>query len=332
MNDYKPVSILGMGKCLPKRKVLSSEIEEKLGIPPGWSVRFSGVEERYHSDGESSAELGARALEEALDRAGVRFDELDLMICGSSTFDFPIPNQACMIKSEIKGGTECDVPAISIDSTCLGFVSAFDMAASLLDGKRYKKIGIVSVEVASKGLNPKDWETSTLFGDGAAAAVIAWAPEREGYVIKADMKTWSENIFSTQVKGGGNAYFFKDHPYDPALHSFAMEGKTLLRMASTKIPIFMDKFFSDLDIKITDVELIIPHQASKIGIELFFRMYPLRREQLFGNLRTHGNCISASIPMSLYDAIEAGKLQRGQTCLISGTSAGFSIGGLLFRY
>ncbi|MEZ4826173.1 MAG: 3-oxoacyl-[acyl-carrier-protein] synthase III C-terminal domain-containing protein [Bacteroidia bacterium] len=332
MNPSKPISILGMGKYLPRKCVTSVELEKKLGIPEGWATRFSGVEVRHYSDGESSAEMGARALEEALDRAGLHFEELDLLLCGSATFDYLIPNQACMIKHEVKGGTNCDTPAISIDSTCLSFVAAFQMAASLLDGMRYKKIGIVSVELASNGLNPKDWETSTLFGDGAAAAVLAWTPEMPGGVIKADMKTWSENIFSTHVKGGGNAYFFRDHPYSPELHSFAMEGKSLLRMASAKIPIFMESFFSDLDMEITDVELIIPHQASKIGVELFFRMYPFRREQFFGNLSTHGNCISASIPMALYDAIEAGKLERGQTCMICGTSAGFSIGALLFRY
>ncbi|MDX2249970.1 MAG: 3-oxoacyl-[acyl-carrier-protein] synthase III C-terminal domain-containing protein [Bacteroidia bacterium] len=332
MTHPKPISILGMGKCLPKQKILSAELERKLGIPEGWSARYSGVEERYYADGESGAEMGARALEEALQHAEITVDKLDLILCGSATFDYPIPNQACVIKNEITGGQSCDVPAISVDSTCLSFVAAFDLAASLLDGKRYKRIGIVSVEIASKGLNSKDWETSTLFGDGAAAAVIGWAPEQKSSIIKADMKTWSENIFSTQVKGGGNACFFRDYPYDPELHSFSMEGKTLLKMAHTKIPLFMESFFSDLDMGITDVELIIPHQASRIGVELFFRMYPFRREQFFGNLSTHGNCISASIPMALYDAIETGKLQRGQTCMICGTSAGFSIGALLFRY
>ena len=332
MNIAQKVRISGMGKCLPRQKVLSADLEQKLGIPSGWSERYSGVRERWHVTEETGSYLGAKALEQAIQSAGIAFRNLDLLLCGSATFDFPIPNMACVIKNEVCGGKMHDIPAISLDSTCLSFVSALDLAASLLDGVRYKTIGIVSVEIASKGLNPGDWETSTLFGDGAAAAILTWDPVGDSGMIKAGMKTYSEGVFNTQIKGGGNAYFFKDHPYDPELHSFSMEGKHLLRLAKKKIPEFMDDFFAELDIKITDIDLIIPHQASKIGVHLFYRMYPFSERQFFGNLATHGNCIAASIPMSLHDAIETGKLKRGQTCLICGTSAGFSIGAALFRY
>ena len=193
-----------------------------------------------------------------------------------------------------------------------------------------KKIGVVSVEVASNGLNPNNWETATLFGDGAAAAILTWGGD--GEIIHAHQETYSEGAFTTQVKGGGNEYFFKDHPYDPELHSFSMEGIKLLKMAKKKIPPFMERFFEPLDMEITDIDLIIPHQASRAGVAIFRNMYPFTDEQFFMNLETHGNCISASIPMALYDAIQQGRLQRGQTCLICGTSAGFSIGAVLFRY
>ena len=269
-------------------------------------------------------------MKEALINAGLEFEDLDLLICGSATFDYVIPNQACVIKGEIEGDNKTHVPAITVDSTCLSFVSSVDMASRLLDGKRYKKIGIVSVEIASNGLNPKNWETVTLFGDGAAAAVLSW--EGTGEVIHALQETYSEGAFTTHLKGGGNEYFFKDHPYDPELHSFSMQGIKLLKMAKKKIPVFMERFFDPLDISITDIDLIIPHQASRAGIAIFRNMYDFSDEQFFVNLETHGNCISASIPMALYDAIQQGRLKRGQTCLICGTSAGFSIGAVLFRY
>ncbi|MEO0898596.1 MAG: 3-oxoacyl-[acyl-carrier-protein] synthase III C-terminal domain-containing protein [Bacteroidota bacterium] len=321
-----------MGKCLPTNKVLSSDLEEKLGIPTGWAEKYSGVVERYHAKEESGAQLGAKALEEALQDAGMEFGELDMLLCGSATFDFVIPNMACLVKSEMAQGQEVDIPAINMDATCLSFVVALDMAASMLDGKRFKKIGIVSVEIASNGLNPADWETSTLFGDGAAAAIVSYEPDQESEILQAGMKTYSEGVFNTQIKGGGNSYYFRENPYDPALYSFSMNGKNLLRMANKKIPEFMQSFFGETGMCITDVDLIIPHQASRVGIHMFKRMYDFKEDQVYGNLRTHGNCIAASIPMSLYDAIKSNRLKRGQTCLISGTSAGFSIGGVLFRY
>ena len=326
------ISLSGIGKCLPNNRVLSSDLEHSLGIPVGWSVKYSGVAERRHATTESGAYLGAQALEEAMQDAGISLPDLDLILCGAATYDYPIPNMACLIKQEVAGGQEHHMPAMSLDTTCLGFVSGLDIASSLLDGKRYRRIGLVSVEIASKGLNGRDWETSTLFGDGAGAAILSWEPEGNSEIIKADMKTWSEGVHHAILKGGGNAYHAREHAYDPELYSFHMEGKSLLRLSQKKIPEFMEDFFADLKMDITDVDLVIPHQASKIGLLLFEKMYAFAEGQVFGNLETHGNCIAASIPMSLYDAIRSGRLNRGQSCLLAGTSAGFSIGAVLLRY
>lgn len=324
--------ILGMGKYLPQHCVSSAELEGQLGLPAGWAEQRSGVRLRYHSRGESGALLGARALEAALDAAGLVFADLDLLVCGAATFDYIIPNQASVIKREVVGGRDSHIPAFNVDSTCLSFVTALDLAAQLLDGRRYRRIGLVSAEVASQGLDPGNAETATLFGDGAAAAVVGWEPEGESRVIKAAQHTWSEGVFDTQIKGGGNAYHFREHPYDPALHSFAMQGKNLLRLASKKVPFFMEEFFADLPLSLAEVDLVVPHQASKFGLEMVQRLLHLRDEQYFTHLATHGNCIASSIPMALHDAIQQGRLQRGQTCLLCGTSAGFSVGAVLLRY
>lgn len=332
MNSNKAVRITGMGKYLPSNKVDSTHLEAKLNIPAGWSLRYSGVRTRYHVQDESGAVMGARALEEALQQASLNVSELDLLICGSATFDYVIPNQACLIKAEIVGGKASDVPVFVVNSTCLSFVSALDMASRFLDGRQYQHIGIVSTEICSHNLNPDNWETATLFGDGAAAAIVSWMPDSGSHLIHASMKTWSEEVFDTTVKGGGNAFPVKDHPYDPALYAFAMKGKRLLRLAKEKIPLFMDHFFEELEEDITDINLIIPHQASKLGLGLFRNMYAFSDTQFFSNLETHGNCISSSIPMALYDAIQSHRLVRGDTCLLCGTSAGFSVGAVLLRY
>jgi 3-oxoacyl-[acyl-carrier-protein] synthase-3 len=332
MNIKHPVKIVGVGSYLPPNRVSSESLETKLGMPAGWSMQRSGVRERRYATTESNASMGARAIEQALERAELQARDLDLLICGSATFDYPLPNQASVTKSEMKGGYEAHFQAIDVDATCLSFVTAFDLAAQIMEGKRYRRVALVSSEIASLGLNPADWETSSLFGDGAAAVILEYDPAGEHGVIQAHMRTYSEGVNQTIVKGGGTRYFFKDHPYDPALHSFQMEGKKLLRMAKKRIPEFMDEFFAELGIGLTDVELVIPHQASKVGVHIFRSLYPLVDEQVYNNLEMHGNLISVSIPLALCQAIEDGTLQRGQTCMITGTSAGFAIGGVLFRY
>lgn len=146
------------------------------------------------------------------------------------------------------------------------------------------------------------------------------------------MKTYPEGFDYSIIKGGGNRYHYKENPYDSVLHSFNMQGKKLLRLAKHKIPQYFDEFFSDIDIQLNDIDVIIPHQASKAGIAIFENFYPDLKGLVYSNLKTHGNCISASLPMCLHDVIEKGLLKKGQNCLISGTAAGFAIGSVLIKY
>jgi 3-oxoacyl-[acyl-carrier-protein] synthase-3 len=331
MKFHKPIRIAGFGKYLPKQ-VLSCEIENKFGLPTGWSLKYSGVNARHHVTFESNGYMGARAIENAIENTGISLSEIDLIISAAATFDYPLPNRSSVIKSELHASHQLTIPTIDIDSTCLSFVSAFEYASTLLDGKQYKKIIIVSSEVSSLGLDPDNWETLTLFGDAAVAAILEYDENEESCFIKGGQRTYSEGVFDTMIKGGGNKFFFKDHPYNQKLHSFAMNGKNLLRLAKNKIPEFMDWFFQDLPVNITDIDAIIPHQASKFGISMFKSLYRFKEGQVKENIATNGNCIAASIPLTLYDSIESGTIKRGDTCLLCGTSAGFSIGGALLKY
>ena len=127
-------------------------------------------------------------------------------------------------------------------------------------------------------------------------------------------------------------YPFKNHTYKAELHSFTMEGKNLLKLAKKTIPGFFDEFFEDLDTEIDEVDVIVSHQASKAGLSIFTSFYPNMKGLVYSNLETHGNCISASIPMCLHDVVEEGYLKRGQSCLLAGTAAGFAIGSILINY
>jgi 3-oxoacyl-[acyl-carrier-protein] synthase-3 len=237
----KPFRIAGMGIYLPGA-VESADLEKRYGIPAGWAQRYSGVARRHHVTTETNGYMGARAAEKAMIAAGIELGEIDMLISAGATYDYPLPNQASVIKCELKDGARYNFPAIDIDSTCLSFVAALEIAASLLDGKSKKNILIVSSETASKGLNEDIWETITLFGDGAAAAVVSYDEEGKSVLVKGMQRTYSEGVYDTIIRGGGNKYFFRDHAYDRELHSFEMKGKQLLRLAKKRIPEFMKEF------------------------------------------------------------------------------------------
>lgn len=131
MISGKPIKIIGLGSYLPQQ-VLSEEIENKYGIPSGWSEKYSGVKSRHHVTFESNGYMGAQAIERALKKCEMRLNEIDLIISASATFDYSLPNQSSVIKSLLYDGMEIHIPTFDIDSSCLSFISAFEIAASVL--------------------------------------------------------------------------------------------------------------------------------------------------------------------------------------------------------
>jgi len=328
----KPLKILGMGKYLPSYQVSSEQLEQAWGLENGWIYKLNGVRYRhYAAKDELRYQMGAKAFQQALDKANLSFTDLDLIIDASGSFDYPIPHNACFYPAAL-GYPEYPIPCWDIDSTCLSFVTALDTASYLLDGHRYKHIAIVSSEISSKALDPKDPKTASLFGDAAAAAIIGLPKEgTQNAILAADMKTYSKGATYTMMPGGGAA-FPPGQLADKAMYSFQMQGSKVMRMAMQIVPPFVKGLLETAGIEITALNCFIPHQASKRGLQFARRAFQLKEEQLIDILAKYGNCISASIPLALCEAIEENRLQRGQYALLLGTAAGLSVGGILLRY
>ncbi len=327
-----PLKILGMGKYLPTCRVSAEELEEKYHIPAAWIRKHAGVEFRHYATFETGAYMGARALEEALEKASLEFEDLDVIISAGASFDYPIPHRACWVPKEL-GKLEAGVPCFDIDSTCLSFITALDVASSLLGAGRYERIAIVSSEISSKSLNYKDRESAALLGDGAAAAIVGLSEVGESSkLLNANMQTFAKGVAHTIVPAGGNAAHGRDKSIADEEFTFHMRGRELLRLVMQITPPFLENLFAPLDFSLEEMDLCIPHQASKAGLKMGRRLLGLEESKYFSHLETHGNCIAASIPMALYDAIEAEKIVRGSRILLIGTGAGLAIGGVVLVY
>ncbi|MBC8110608.1 MAG: beta-ketoacyl-ACP synthase III [Verrucomicrobia bacterium] len=327
-----PVKILALGKYLPANEVSSATLANQLGIEESWILTNSGVSKRHWVNQESGAEMGAKALEKALKKANMDFLELDLIICASASYDYPIPSTACLIPVHFNQ-LQAGIPCWDLDATCLSFITALDTVSYLIAGGKYKKVAIISSEIASKSLHIQDKETYTLFGDGAAAAIICRAEDNENAsVLCAGMQTFSEGALDTLLKAGGNKLSGRDRQIPDVDFTFQMKGRKLLRTANEKLLPFFEKLLQEAGLVKNDLDLLIPHQASKLGLLLGQKLLGLPDEKFYKNLETHGNCIAASIPMALHDAIEAQKISRGDKVCLLGTGAGFSVGGIIFTF
>ncbi|MEO1591832.1 MAG: beta-ketoacyl-ACP synthase III [Cyanobacteria bacterium J06632_22] len=328
----RSIKVLSTGKYLPKRKVTVEEVAQKLKISENWIKRKSGVLTRYFVEDETVSFMGARAAQQALSIAELSPQDIDCIVCASSVAEQGIPCTAVLIQQQLGLG-DSGIPAFDVNATCLSFLAALDTLSYLVHAERYRRVLIVSSEIASIGINWSHPESSSLFGDGAAAVIVERTPEGESSSIQhSSLKTYGQGADLSRCLGGGN----KHHPQEFATHPerflFEMNGPGIYRMAAKLLPGFVQQLFAPLNLTMKDMELVIPHQASLMAMRLLSKQLKIPPEKLMSIAPNHGNTMAASIPMALHEAIHQGRLHRGDTALMLGTGAGLSLGGIVLEY
>jgi 3-oxoacyl-[acyl-carrier-protein] synthase III len=326
-----PVRIAGIGSYLPSRVVTNQELEAQLGLAAGWIEDRTGVRERRRCSGESSAFMAAAAAREALAMAGIAASDLTAIIGASSTPQQAIPCTAVFVQRELDA-PEGVAACFDVNATCLSFLAAFDVAARLVAGGAHRHVLVFSSESTSHSLNPCEPESAVLFGDAAAAVVVSHAGESGSVLHSSRLQTWHSGAELSQISGGGTLH----HPNDPqttAAHNlFAMRGPQLFRKAAPLLMPFMDALCDSAGWARHEVSAVVPHQASRHGIELGWKMLGFVESQIVVNLGTRGNCIAASIPLALSEAVHAGRIARGDRIVLFGLAAGLSLGGATLTF
>jgi 3-oxoacyl-[acyl-carrier-protein] synthase-3 len=326
-----PLRIIGVGRYLPSRIVTSSELETRCQLPTGWVEQHNGVRERRWVTDETSSFMAAEAAREALEEAGLEPSDLNLIINASGTGEQAIPDTGALIQRQLGLGGS-GIPAMTVHNTCLSFITAMDVAANYLNSGRYRYILIVSSDISSCGINLKEPESASLVGDAAAAVVVTRSGEGEGAGIHhAHLKTYSDGAYLTSIMGGGSGRHPAKQGHKPEDDLFHMDGFAVLRMVRGIDEVFLEELYSGLSKSLLDIDLVVPHQASKIGL-LMLRRFGWPETSVMQTLQWLGNCVAASIPATLYQAVRDKRLLRGQKVLLVGTGAGLSIGGLVMTY
>ena len=326
------VKIAGLGAYLPERVVTSAELEAELGLEHGWVVRATGVLERRRATHETAASMAASAGRRALAAAGMSPAELDLIIAASSAPQQAIPCTAALVQREL-GAPDGMSACFDVNATCLSFLAALQSAAHLVAAGSYRTALVVSSELVGRSLNPKEPESAVLFGDAAAAAVIVRTPEGEpSRVVWEQFATFSSGADLTTIRGGGTLH----HPNDPATtpeqNMFQMSGSAIYKHAARRAGPFLEQFLARAGWERAQIDWVVPHQASGHAVAILNTRFGFRPEQVVSNLALRGNCVAASIPLALAEAVTAGRITRGQRVLLIGTGAGLTIGavGLIF--
>ncbi|RXJ71755.1 3-oxoacyl-ACP synthase [Veronia nyctiphanis] len=329
------MKIIGTGKALPKRLVHSIEIDELLNKEHGWTQKTSGVIQRYFldPDSESVSTLGAQAAVQALENAGLEANDVDLILSACGTQKQILPGTAVFIQKELGLG-DSGKPAFDINATCLSFLVAIDVASMYLESGKYKNILIISADIASVGINHEHPESFSLLGDAAAAIIVNNAGESDNSSLHGfKLSTYGDYSSLCQIRGGGtDLYPTKFDKSNPQPFLFEMDGMNSYKFVSQHLSCFVDSLLSESKQDISSIQHIIPHQASKLGMALVKRQLSIKDDRLVSTLEKYGNTISASIPITLHDAICSGHIRRDDKCLLIGTAAGMSLGGAVITY
>jgi 3-oxoacyl-[acyl-carrier-protein] synthase III len=329
-NRPRPLRILGTGISTPPQWLDSADLDARLGLAPGTVQARTGVARRGHEPTRNAAEVSAEAALAAMNASGIDANDIDAVICANASADQAMPCNAALLHREL-GLTR--VPAFDVNASCIGFLMGLDLVASLLQSKRYRHVLLTSCDLASRALDPTDLDTFGLFGDGAAAAVLGMSDDNDGpALLAARFETWSESAHACEIPGGGSR--FAPMRYDGdyrEISTFRMDGKRLYRAAAEQFDRFVGELLDDAGLALADIDRVVPHQASQLGMQHIFKRIGVPRERVEDIFAAHGNQVSASLPTALHHALSSGRLARGDNALLIGTAAGVTLGGVVLR-
>ena len=320
--------IIGSGSYLPKRAVSAADVDQLAGLEPGWTEKNSKVLTRYQcASPETLATMAVESSNFALQRANLSISEIGLIIDCSTSRHRPIPCNAAHIQAAL-GASNSGIPAFDIQSTCLGFIVAMNVANGFFASGQYERILIVCSEAALAGANWNEPESATLIGDGSAAFILQKANRGDCFLRH---ETFSEHLECCKVEGGAHHLPpFEWTEQNSSKYRFHMDGPTVFRVAMQHLPNLVDSIVEESKLDRGKLH-VVPHQASPKANRAVGHLLNFDRSRFHGEMREHGNLAAAGIPFVLDQCIRNSKVERGDKIMLLGTSAGYSQASMIFE-
>lgn len=313
-------AITGWGMAVPERVLTNADLEKMVETSDEWIVSRTGIRERrIVGPNDTTTSLGAAAAREALDRAGLTADQLDLIVVATCTPDQFLVSQACLIQAEIGG----NAGAVDIGAACSGFVYALSQGSVYIQAGQARRVLVIGVDTLTRFVDWTDRSTSILFGDGAGAVVLEASSEPRGLlstVLGAD----GQGHKHLYIPGWGalvpeSAELFPE--YRPYLQ---MNGREVFRFAVRAMGDSAAEAVKRAGLTFGDIDMLIPHQANVRIIDAAADRLDLPREKVWVNIDRYGNTSAASIPIALYEAEEAGALHEGDNLVFVAFGGGLA--------
>jgi 3-oxoacyl-[acyl-carrier-protein] synthase-3 len=324
-----PVGIVGVGSYVPPKVLTNLDLEKMVDTSDEWIVTRTGIRERRIADPETaSSDLAVLAAQPALERAGVAPSDLDLIVVATVSPDMPYPATACLVQDRLGAN---HAAAFDLEAGCTGFIYALVMASQTVATGAYRNVLVIGTEVLSKFLDWTDRATCVLLGDGAGAAVLQPTDPGRG-LLSFVLGSVGGAGDALKIPAGGSRLPASEETVRSRLHFTVMQGQEVFKFAVKAIEDACRVSVERAGLALDDVSLVIPHQANIRIIEAASKRLGISMDRFVSNVDRYGNTGAASTPIALDEALQNGRVHRGDVIVLVGFGAGLTWGAATLRW
>lgn len=321
--------ITGWGMAVPDYVLTNADLITRVDTTEEWIVTRTGIRERRIArHGETTASLGTLAALRALESTGLSARDLELIIVATSSPEHLFPATACFVQDRL-GASRAG--AFDLSAACTGFIFALNMAAQAIISGSIDSALVIGSETLSRLVNWEDRSTCILFGDGAGAFVLE-ARDRPGGVLSCTMRSDGSGASVLSLPAGGSYMPTTLDTVSKKLHTIHMNGREVFRFATRAMAESTREAVFDAGLKMSDVEVVVPHQANLRIIEAAARSLQLPMSNFVVNIERYGNTSTASIPIAVSEGVEAGRIKPGDHVALVGFGAGLTWGAMIVQW
>jgi len=317
--------IVATGSALPERVLTNADLEKFVDTSDEWIRTRTGIRQRHiAADGETTGDLSTLAAQRALDAAGIKASEIDLIVLGTTTPDIIFPSTACLVQHRL-GANGC--AAFDVNAACSGFVYALGVADKFIKTGSAKKALVIGAETLTRMIDWNERETCVLFGDGAGAVVLEGSSEPGIYATCLHADGGHKELLYNPV---GVSAGFTDEPNHGV--RIRMAGREVFKVAVKTLDALVEETLKAAGMDAAQLDWLIPHQANLRIIEATAKRLNMSMEQVIVTVDQHANTSAGSVPLALDHAVRSGKVKRGQNLLLEAFGGGFTWASALLRY
>jgi 3-oxoacyl-[acyl-carrier-protein] synthase-3 len=322
--------ISALGTHLPPRLLTNADLEKMVETSDQWIMERTGIRERHIVDkGVATSDLASAAATRMLKERGLNPTDIDAIIVATVTPDMLFPSTACLVQNKIgaKGAWGFDLSA-----ACSAFVYALQTGAQFIASGAHKRVMVIGADVMSSIIDYTDRATCVIFGDGAGAVLLEAAEDDSVGLIDFLHEIDGSGACSLYMPGGGSLHPSTHETVDKKMHYVHQDGQAVFKYAVKKQLEIADALLKRNNLKGSDIDVFIPHQANKRIIQATADRLGLRSESVIINIDRYGNTTAATIPLAMQTAHEEGKLKKGSLVMLASVGAGFTVGATLLRW